>query len=362
MEHSKPERRNVLVVPVVFHIVWKDSVENLSENRIKSQLDVLNTDFRALNRELQNLPAELRNLSADMQIEFCLASVDPSGNPSNGITRKQTNIQNIGTQNTVTIPSFAFIKNESLGGTNAWDPDRYLNIWVGTFQKGSVLAESKFPWDTIKSEDGIRIDPEYVGVHCIDAVKKNFSYGRTLTHEVGHYLGLLHPWSSDCSTGDLVYDTPPQSNAYYGCLQDEKDECGFRPLVENYMQFSDDLCMALFTQGQKKRVYEMIDIYRPSLLNNSVTCYPIKYNDKLEENQLKVYPNPSTGCIAIELNITRSADLQVGVFDSSGKLLHEFKGNAIAVRPLEIEFLKSGVYFLRITNDGDSLVRKIIVL
>ncbi len=355
-------QRKVLVVPVVFHILWRDSSENISEERIRSQIDVLNTDFRGLNEEIKHLPENIRNLAADMEIEFCLASLDPSGGAANGITRKQTNIAAIGTQNTVTIPSRAFIKNESLGGTDAWDTDRYLNIWVGKFQPGSILAESKFPWDTLKPEDGIRIDPEYVGIHCVDAVKKNFSYGRTLTHEVGHYFGLLHPWSSDCNAGDMVDDTPPQRNAYYGCRVEENDLCGFQPLFENYMQFTDDLCMALFTKGQKARVDNMILNYRPELLMNNISCLPINYEETLSEENVNIFPNPSTGCIMIDLNLLRTKPVSIELFDSAGRLLHFVNSTAIGIRPLQIERIQSGVYFIRIKSEGDVVTKKVIVL
>lgn len=356
------ESRSTITIPVVFHVLWKDSVENISDERIYSQLDVLNTDFRALNANLKVLSKEKQNLAADMQIEFCLAFVDPFGNPAKGITRKQTSIDNIGTQNTVSIPSKAFIKNSSLGGTDAWDTEKYLNIWIGKFQSNTILAESKFPWDTIRSEDGIRIDPEYVGIHCVDALKKRFSYGRTLTHEVGHYLGLLHPWSADCTLGDQVQDTPPQRNAYYDCNKVDDDECGYIPLVENFMQFSDDLCLALFTHDQKKRVDQMISKYRPKLLSNNVSCFPFYYPTELTEDNLNFYPNPSTGCVMVDIDLDTKLEIELEIFDATGRLIHQESNIVLSIRPIEINFLQSGMYFVRAKSNGKSVTKKIIVL
>lgn len=359
---SPIKKRAVLTIPIVFHIVWKDSVENISDERIFSQLDVLNTDFRKLNSNLSFLPESLQNLAADMEIEFCLAGENEQGKPTKGIVRKQTNIENIGTQNTVSLPSKAFIKNSALGGSDAWNPDKYLNVWIGKFQESGILAESKFPWDTLKSEDGIRIDPEYVGVHCIDAFKKKYAYGRTLTHEIGHYLGLLHPWSADCTTGDFIDDTPPQRYAYYGCPQNETDECSQRPLFENYMQFTDDRCMALFTNDQKQRVSQMLATYRPKLLENNIGCFQIYYDNPFDNESLKLYPNPTTACVMISTTSNRNEEIGIEIFDAAGKLVYKARPTVLQVRPIEIEQLQAGMYVVRFENKGNYFYRKLVVL
>lgn len=357
------QNRSVITIPVVFHIVWKDSSENIADQRIYEQLDVLNTDFRALNSSLKYLSVKKQQLAADMEIEFCLAAEDPDGKPTTGINRLKTDVDNIGTQNTASIPSKAFIKHTSLGGADAWDTDRYLNIWVGRFQQGAILAESKFPWDMQPAEDGIRIDPDYVGINCTAAPKKQFALGRTLTHEVGHYLGLLHPWSADCAVGDYVDDTPAQRSPYYGCMPNvDDDACGQVPLVENFMQFSDDNCLAMFTQGQKQRVYQMLGQYRPILGSGNVPCANTTFTEPLTEADIKIYPNPAHGCVMMQLNADRSQEVNIEIFDATGKLIDSDRHKILTVRPVELKYLQSGMYFIRISSLGSSFIRKIIVL
>lgn len=358
-----PVSRSVITIPVVFHIVWRDSSDNIPDARITSQLDVLNTDFRALNDQLKYLSSAKRSLAADMEIEFCLAAVDPQGIPTTGILRYKSEVENIGTQNTPTIPSKAFIKHKNLGGADAWDTQRYLNIWVGKFQDGAILAESKFPWDNLPEEDGIRIDPAYVGVNCNGSPKKQFALGRTLTHEVGHYLGLLHPWSADCATGDYVEDTPPQRSPYYGCMPQVMDDaCGSVPLVENFMQFSDDACLALFTHGQKERVYQMLLQYRTLLLNNNISCFKPTFADRLTEDNVRIYPNPTSHCISIDLKLNRESNIRVEIFDTSGKLILKDIVKVLLLRPIELSFTQSGIYFIRLTGNENTLVRKVVVM
>lgn len=357
--------RMVLTIPVVFHIVWKDSIDNISDERIQSQIDVLNTDYRKLNSDLAFVPDLFKHLSADMEIEFCLASVDPNGQSSSGITRLHTDINDIGTLNTPNIPSRAFIKHANLGGVDSWDNERYLNIWVGKFQENSgYLGQSSFPWYADKSEDGIRIDPKYVGINCINTTKKKYSYGRTLTHEIGHYLGLYHPWENKCSpTGDQVDDTPSQSSYYTGCPGLIYDNgCFTFPMTMNFMQYSDDKCMAMFTEGQKTRVWDIIQNYRSALMTQAINCNSLLKDTILSESHIKIYPNPITSCLTIELGVENQLEVQLELWDITGKLIYNEKMPSIAIRPLEIGYLPKGIYILKINSRNQSITRKILVI
>ncbi len=357
--------RSVLTIPVVFHIVWHDSTDNISDERILSQLDVLNTDYRKLNSDLFYVPDMFKKLSADMEIEFCLASIDPNGLPTPGITRNMTTVVDIGTQNTVTAPYYSKIKYTSLGGADGWDNEKYLNVWIGKFNENSYyLGQSTFPWKGLKTEDGIRIDPQYVGVHCIDAVKKKYSYGRTLTHEIGHYLGLLHPWdTSVCAIGDLVDDTPPQKYIYYGCPGTIMDDgCMTIPMTMNFMEYTDDRCMAMFTKGQKARVDSILSIYRPLLLTQNVACVTKTKDLELTESHVKIYPNPTTSCLVLELGLEDTKEVQVQIWDVAARLIYNETMPNIAVRPIEIGFIPKGMYIMKIISGNQSITRKIMVL
>lgn len=239
-EKSIKSRNNTIVnIPVVVHVVYNTADENLSDDQIRSQIDVLNKDFRRKNTDINNLWPQ----ASDTGIEFCLASRDPQGKSTNGITRTYSNISSFSTTGNE-------IKFSRTGGKDAWPSDNYLNIWVCDIT-GTVLGYAQYPGGNINT-DGVVIDYKVFGT----GTKTTFGFhlGRTTTHEVGHWLNLKHIWgSSDCSTDDLVSDTPKSDAPNYGCAKGHWS-CGSLDMVENYMDYSNDECMNLFTIGQKDRM------------------------------------------------------------------------------------------------------------
>lgn len=236
---SESERNgNTITIPVVFHIVYDVLSKNVSEAQIMSQLEVLNRDFRRLNTDRNNKWPQ----ADDMEIEFCLAVVDPAGNPTNGITRTNSLRKN--------FPNNDDVKRTATGGRDGWPSDRYLNIWVCDIA-GSVLGYAQFPGGPAAT-DGVVIDYQAFGT--LGTAKAPFNLGRTATHEVGHWLNLRHIWGDgDCSADDFVEDTPNASGPNFKCFEG-KISCGSEDMVANYMDYSDDACMNLFTKGQKSRM------------------------------------------------------------------------------------------------------------
>ena len=224
-------------IPVVVNVIYKTGSQNISDAQIQSQLDVLNEDFRRTNSDANNTWSQ----AIDTNIEFCLASVDPDGNTTSGIRRKQTN-----------KPSFSANDGMKSSGQGLapWDPSSYLNIWVCNLSSG-LLGYAQFPGGPA-STDGVVIDYAYFGT--IGTATAPFDLGRTATHEVGHWLNLRHIWGDGgCSVDDFVSDTPASDGPNYGCAQGHVS-CGSVDMVQNYMDYSDDACMNLFTEGQSLRM------------------------------------------------------------------------------------------------------------
>jgi hypothetical protein len=196
------ESRNVITIPVVVHIVYNNSTENISEAQVLSQMDVLNDDFRRLNADADNTWPQ----AADIEVEFCLATVDPNGNATNGITRTPTSVSAFGTNDAV--------KFTSQGGKDAWPAGDYLNMWVCDIS-GGILGYAQFPGGPANT-DGVVMDYQYFGT--IGTATAPFDLGRTTTHEVGHWLNLRHIWGDGpCSQDDFVSDTPTSDAPNYGC-------------------------------------------------------------------------------------------------------------------------------------------------
>ncbi|MCB0555770.1 MAG: zinc metalloprotease, partial [Phaeodactylibacter sp.] len=274
-EHAKqylanPERavNGVITIPVVVHVVYNTTAENVSDAQIQSQITVLNEDFRRLNADASNTPSLFASVAADAEIQFCLASVDPSGNPTNGITRTPTSVTAFSTNDNV--------KFNSSGGKNAWPAGSYLNLWVCDIS-GGILGYAQFPGGAAAT-DGVVIDYAYFGT--IGTATAPFNLGRTATHEVGHWLNLRHIWGDgNCSVDDFVSDTPTAGAPNYTgapCTFPGPNSCnsgaGDQPdMFQNYMDYSDDGCMNLYTQGQKTRMRALFDTggARASLLTSN---------------------------------------------------------------------------------------------
>jgi len=268
-ENSSGKSRQPLVtIPVVVHIVYNQSSDNLSDARIQSQIDVLNEDYRRTNSDASQTPSLFSGLGADSEIEFCLAAIDPNGNATDGIVRMQTSVSQFNV-------SSDEIKYASQGGSNGWDRDQYLNIWVGRLQ-GGILGYASFPnaaWTA--AEDGVVIGTPYFG-RGFSGISSQYSEGRTCTHEVGHWLGLRHIWGDGaCSATDNVSDTPSSEDPYYNCpnMGSSSTSCSSQDMFMNYMDYVDDDCMNLFTHGQKAVMQDVLSGFRSSLAQ-SVGCAP----------------------------------------------------------------------------------------
>ncbi len=239
--------RRMIRIPVVVHVVHRAAEENISDAQIKSQIAVLNRDFRAKNPDKSKVPPVWKSLVMDSNIEFALAKKDPKGKQTTGITRTATTAEGFGPDNTV--------KARRTGGVNAWPADRYLNVWVCNLTDG-LLGYAQFPGGPART-DGVVI--LYSAFGSQGTVRPPFNKGRTATHEVGHFLGLRHIWGdrNDCSGNDFVTDTPPARAANTGKPRFPHVTCNNGPsgdMFMNYMDYVDDTAMFMFTAGQVARM------------------------------------------------------------------------------------------------------------
>lgn len=250
----------LITIPVVVHVIWKTSAQNIPDEQIFSQIDVLNEDFRRLNSDTTNTPDDFLDVAADVEIEFCLASTDPDGEPTDGIVRVETTTTSWSMDNSM--------KYSSQGGSDAWDSELYLNLWVCNLG-GGLLGYAQFPNSGSSATDGVVIGYKYFGYNAPGGYPYN--KGRTVTHEVGHWLNLYHIWGDDggaCSGSDLVPDTPNQGGNYWGCPTYPQYSCSSNDMHMNYMDYTDDDCMNIFTAGQKLRMHAAVNSYRPELFDS----------------------------------------------------------------------------------------------
>lgn len=256
-------RTQVTTIPVVVHVVHNTDEQNISDAQIQSQIDVLNRDFRKQNADAAQTPAPFQPLVADALIEFQIATVDPEGNSTNGITRTETSV--------AAFPSDDSVKSAATGGADPWPTDRYLNIWVCELGE-SLLGYAQFP-GMPPATDGVVILHSAFGTN--GTATAPFNLGRTTTHEIGHWLNLFHIWGDDdvlgadpCSGDDGVADTPNQGTRSTGMPSFPQISCDNGPngdMFMNYLDYTDDAGMFMFTQGQVTRMHAALDHDRPSI-------------------------------------------------------------------------------------------------
>ena len=251
LESRHVDRRNTKrIIPVVFHVLHTNGTENISNEQILDQLRIINLDFNKLNPDVTNVrntaSAPFAPLVADMQIEFVLAKISPTGECTNGINRIFTPLH--------------VQASDQVKQLVRWNVNNYLNIWVvstinGSDDNGEILGYANFPFMSATT-DGIVIKSTEIGSIGTGNRVRN---GRTLTHEIGHYLGLLHPFQGGCTganPGAGIADIPPvaTSNSNRNCPA-QGNSCPNTPLFdmwENYMDYSLG-CQYMFSNGQKAR-------------------------------------------------------------------------------------------------------------
>ena len=253
----------IITIPIVVHVInYTPDPFLISDEKIHSQIDILNQDFRKMNSDHLNTPNDFKHLVADVGIQFKLATVDPNGNSSTGIIRTESTVTaGDGRENDRAIEELALYFTHK-GGQNAWPSDTYLNIWIADYSTrlGDLgLPGYANPPGSDPRIDGVVIDPRVFG--NIEPLSNGHELGRTATHEIGHWLNLKHIFAQDrdCESSDLVDDTPTQYESRSGNPVHPQSSCGSNDLFMNFMDYVDDDAMFMFTKGQKERMRALFD-------------------------------------------------------------------------------------------------------
>jgi len=271
------ETNVVYQVPVVVHVIWgAPNGTNVTDAQIQTMLDNLNKDYARLNADANQTRAIFTGVASSVDIQFCLAQTDPNGNVTSGIVRVETTHGLFDPNGNAED-----LKYTAQGGDDAWDTQRYLNIWIGDLTGGTgqgTVGYSTMPGSHGLDNDGFIMDCVAVANGWLD---------RTPTHEIGHYFGLFHPWTDQnddvptCAFDDGLTDTPNCSDKHLG------QDCNPSPVpntcidatgdlvdqYENYMDYSN--CTNMFTIEQADFMKQTLETTRASLLNNGLCNLPV---------------------------------------------------------------------------------------
>jgi Pregnancy-associated plasma protein-A len=330
-----------IFIPVVVHVVYNNSRQNISDEQIFSQLRILDQDFTRNNPDTVNTLMVFRPIAGNANIDFFLPTKDELGNPTNGISRTYT-----------THGPFANddIHFNDTGGKNAWPTNKYLNIWIAD------LADGVFGFSAPLGSDplvvGVTIDYSFFGT--IGTVSAPFNGGRTATHEIGHWMGLNHLWGSSggCVDDDNIVDTPQQSGPSAGCNL-TRISCGNLNMIQNFMDTSDDGCMNLFTQGQVSEMRKNIFLYGQEVIQNDIVTGVVdKVEPKIEFFQIDKD--------VFQLKSKQPIDLILG----KNLLGQEFKyeQNRISTNEVTLTIAGiSGIFVFSIWSGNEIFTKKILI-
>lgn len=334
---------SIIRIPVVVHILYRESEQNISDQQVLSQIEVLNKAFRHTHADTALVPAAFRSLAADCGIEFVMAKITPEGYATNGIIHKKTNAYSFGADDK--------IKFSSMDGSDAWDTDRYLNIWVGNMMTGIIGYSSVLGGP--KNTDGVVM--RYDAFGNTGRLQSPYVQGRVAVHEVGHWMGLRHIWGDQVCGTDGIDDTPPQKIATRNCPAGIIAACDNSPagiMYNNYMDLTNDNCMNMFTVGQRERMRTAFapGAYRYALLSsNAATATPLPGPPPSEEEPVslvKLYPNPAAEQCVIDISKYES------LLGKTVTIHNQFGQQVMSVRLLKtitivpLHSLRNAVYFL----------------
>ncbi|OQP61709.1 hypothetical protein A3860_31075 [Niastella vici] len=346
---------NVIYIPVVFHVVLTNPAV-ITDAQIQAQLNVLNKDFAGMNSDSVNIPAAFKPLFGKSQIQFKLAQRTPGNEPSKGIVR-------VTAARSVYSTFDTSLKYSTLGGDDAWDPNRFLNVWITNLSGGYVLGYSTLPGSSVPAEEGIAIHYATLPADSLTPINR----GRTLTHEAGHFFYLYHIWGDEngCTGTDFVDDTPNQATLTSGCPGGVMVTDGCSPaapgiLYQDYMDYTDDACMCLFTWGQVARMETALNNYHAGYYtSNGADPVP---NPNLISKGFMVTPNPATDAITVQFYPYPLTLKAIILYNSAGQKIGEqvARENGTGQYTFNMSRFAPGVYFVQAICSDKKLMQKVI--
>lgn len=348
-----------ITIPVVFHVLYHTPRENVDKTILDRLIAALNRDFNKRNSDSSNTPSVFKPYAASMGFEFKLATMDPQGRGTTGIVKKYT-------------PALYWMSDDKMKfsvsyGDDAWDSKSYLNIWICNMK--DVMGYSTFPgMDPLK--DGVVLSVEDILKARGTTPKINDL--RTVVHEVGHWVNLYHIWGESYCGDDKVDDTPKQGSYTPGCPSGTRVTCSNGPtgdMYMNFMDFTDDVCMNMFTNGQRKRARTIFEAGGP---RNSI-LYSKGLNTSMIESAalpdfypkwlyVQVYPNPAANSIKVYFEYDeRWIGKKVEILDMSGRVVFN-KIIGSRIETIDVNRLTAGVYFIRAEKDGERVHAKFVKL
>lgn len=344
---------NQVTIPVIVHVVYKTAAENISDARVQEQIRILNDDFAATNADRNNyVPAVYENVkSTGAKINFSLLQ----------IIRKQTNVNAFSTNDAM--------KFSSQGGSDAVSPEKNLNIWVCNMS-GGILGYAQFPGGPVET-DGV-----VVLYSAFGNTSGNYDKGRTATHEVGHYFNLRHIWGDRRCGSDLVDDTPSHDGANYGCPGAGATSNCKGPVTEmwmNYMDYTYDRCMYMFSQDQVLRMQAtmveggpragMVTAARTEPIVSGVSRGEQPAGEVINQ-QFQIYPTLTKSNINVRFFSSNSGTAELRVFNDAGMMVSSQRIAAHQgqnIRNISLANLTNGIYFARLNNNGNIQTQKLVI-
>ncbi len=348
-------------IPVVVHIIMNTGGSGqISDALVQSQITVLNEDFRAM----AGTPGQF---GTDVTVQFALATVDPNGNPTTGITRDTNNTW--------------FNDQGSYWTSLRWDPNRYLNFYTNS-ASGYLGYVPFLPNGGGAGSDADRVVILWSAFGRPGPIGPPYNLGRTATHEVGHYLGLFHTFEGGCAnefppfcytSGDRICDTPSDAQPTFGCpLGQETCPGGPGPdPIQNYMDYSDDSCYTNFTPEQARRNRCTLMFYRPLVYHEVVTAVRGNPMPSVRSILAQNHPNPFFPSTELAFELLRAEQVSLVVTDVNGRTLRTLTSGILPEGKHTFTWdgtnqnnvnLASGVYFYRLDTEEGSQTRRMVLV